>query len=117
MNSRMSRWNRAKIAFELMRDSRVPFWIRAAVPAGVLLYVLSPVDLIPDFLLGVGQVDDLAIVLIGFGMLSSFLQRFAPADVVAEHLSRIFSTVTVSSRSSERAESDVIDAEFREYRG
>lgn len=39
----------------------VPFGTIAAV-AGALLYVLSPVDLIPDFIPMVGLIDDAAVV-------------------------------------------------------
>jgi uncharacterized membrane protein YkvA (DUF1232 family) len=41
-----------------------------------------PTDLVPDFFIGVGQLDDLAVVL---GGLKLFL-RLCPEAVVAEHL-------------------------------
>jgi len=37
--------------------TQIPFWIIAAIVAAIL-YVLSPVDLIPDFIPGLGYVDD-----------------------------------------------------------
>ncbi len=40
------------------RDPRVP-WGAKAVAGGAMAYVVSPIDVIPDFLPGVGQLDDL----------------------------------------------------------
>ena len=40
---------------------RIPYWTIAAIVVA-LLYVLNPLDLIPDFILGFGQVDDAAVV-------------------------------------------------------
>jgi uncharacterized membrane protein YkvA (DUF1232 family) len=49
---------------------------------GILAYVVLPTDLVPDFLFGVGQLDDLAVIL---GGLKLFL-RLCPEAVVQEHL-------------------------------
>ena len=40
---------------------RIPYWSIAAIVVA-LLYVLNPFDLIPDFIPGLGQVDDAAVV-------------------------------------------------------
>jgi uncharacterized membrane protein YkvA (DUF1232 family) len=39
-----------------------------SVAVGVLLYVISPIDLIPDAILGLGQLDDLLVIPIGMAM-------------------------------------------------
>ena len=64
----------------LMTDARVSTVDRALVGA-VIAYVISPWDLIPDFLSIIGVVDDL--FLIGIS-LDRLLMR-APAEVVEEH--------------------------------
>jgi uncharacterized membrane protein YkvA (DUF1232 family) len=63
-----------------MRDPRVP-WHAKAIGACVLAYVLSPIDLIPDFIPILGLLDDL--VLVPLGMMA--MLRLIPADVLAEH--------------------------------
>lgn len=56
-----------KLLFAIVRDycngvyREVPFWTIAAIVAA-LLYVLSPIDLIPDFIPFVGYVDDALVV-------------------------------------------------------
>lgn len=42
-------------------NPRTPLWLKAAM-IGVVLYLVSPIDLIPDFLLGLGFLDDLILV-------------------------------------------------------
>jgi uncharacterized membrane protein YkvA (DUF1232 family) len=69
-----------RLVWKLARDPRVPARNKATL---VLLgaYVASPIDLIPDFLAGVGHVDDL--IMIAFA-LDQILNR-VPPEVVREH--------------------------------
>ncbi len=69
-----------RLVWRLHADPRVPRWTKLIIPA-TIVYVLSPIDLIPDFILGLGQVDDIAIL---FMSVSLFLQ-VCPAEIVAEH--------------------------------
>ena len=56
---------------------------KVALVIGCLLYVLSPIDLIPDFVPGVGQMDDLgAIVLTVRSLLSKKEKKHVVADQV-----------------------------------
>jgi uncharacterized membrane protein YkvA (DUF1232 family) len=45
----------------LLADPRVPAW-RKALLAGVLVYLASPIDLVPDFIPVAGQLDDAIVV-------------------------------------------------------
>jgi uncharacterized membrane protein YkvA (DUF1232 family) len=67
------------LAWGLFRDSRVPLSIKAGL-LGVLVYVASPIDVIPDFIPGIGMVDDLVLLLAALEMFT----RWAPAEVVEE---------------------------------
>jgi len=71
----------AKLFSRLIKDPRVPVSPKLIV-AAILAYVILPTDLFPDFLIGVGQLDDLAVIL---GGLKLFL-RLCPSEVVQEHL-------------------------------
>ena len=72
-----------KLAFgrALMRDPRVPWWAKI-IAAAVVVYVASPIDLIPDFIPVLGQLDDLLVAIIG----GTLLLRSVPRHVVEEHL-------------------------------
>lgn len=68
---------------DLFRDPRVPVWARV-VAVVLVLYLASPIDLLPDFIPVVGLLDDLLIVMAGAGL----LLRSVPASVIEEHLAR-----------------------------
>jgi uncharacterized membrane protein YkvA (DUF1232 family) len=73
-----------RLSWALLLDNRVP-WVLKLIPIGALAYVISPLDLIPDVIPILGQLDDI-------GVLMSALRLFntlAPADVVAEHTERL----------------------------
>lgn len=74
----------ARLVWGLARDGRVPA-PQKLILAGIVGYLLMPLDLIPDFIPVVGQLDDLAVVLLGLDL---FIKS-APADVVDAHLARI----------------------------
>ena len=76
---------RLRLCWRLLRDERVSSF-KYALPALISLYVLSPVDPIPDFLLGLGQMDDLGVVIAGILLLGRLIPIMAPAQVVDEHL-------------------------------
>ena len=73
-----------RLAFALIRDSRIPLVVRA-IPALLILYLALPIDVIPDFIPVLGYVDDLLILGIGVGV----LLRLTPFDVLEEHVSRL----------------------------
>lgn len=80
---------RAQLLWSLMRDDRVSPWLKRVGPVAIVVYVLSPIDVIPDVLLGPGQVDDLGIIAVGLVLMLRLITRFAPDAVVMEHVSRI----------------------------
>ncbi len=47
-----------RLLWRVARDPRVP-WPAKAVAGGALAYVVSPLDVIPDVIPGVGKLDDL----------------------------------------------------------
>jgi uncharacterized membrane protein YkvA (DUF1232 family) len=67
----------------LFTDPRVPFWARF-VAVALVVYLASPIDLIPDFIPVLGFLDDLLIVFVGAGL----LLRAVPAHVLEEHVQR-----------------------------
>ncbi len=73
-----------KLFYRLLKDPRVSASAKVLV-AVILAYVALPTDLLPDFLVGVGQLDDLVIIL---GGLKLFL-KLCPPNVIQEHLTAI----------------------------
>ncbi len=61
------------------RDPRVPGQVKF-LTALLIGYALSPVDLIPDFIPILGQLDDLIIVSAGIGL----ILKMVPKDVMQE---------------------------------
>jgi uncharacterized membrane protein YkvA (DUF1232 family) len=73
-----------RLVWALIRDGRVPAG-QKLILAGIGAYLFFPIDLIPDFVPVLGQLDDLAVVLLGL----DFFIRSAPPDIVDEHLAKI----------------------------
>lgn len=69
-----------KLIYRLMRDRRVPSRIKATL-AILIAYLASPIDIIPDFVAGLGQLDDLVIAAFA---LDQIINR-VPEHVVREH--------------------------------
>ncbi|SDW43516.1 YkvA family protein [Aequorivita viscosa] len=70
-----------KIMFEMLKDfkngkySEVP-WFTIASIAVTLLYVLNPLDIVPDFIPGIGYIDDLAVMSISMGWIETDLHKY-----------------------------------------
>ncbi|MCX8072270.1 MAG: DUF1232 domain-containing protein [Candidatus Binatia bacterium] len=77
-------WNNVRLGWRLLRDGRVG-WLPKAVFVGAIVYVFLPLDLLPDTLPLVGQVDDLLLLLFAWKL---FL-ALCPPQVVEEHARQI----------------------------
>ena len=76
-----------KLTYRLIKDRRVPFSIKL-IPVFAVLYVIVPMDLVPDFFVPlISQIDDFFILVLGLNL---FL-RMAPVQVLQEHLYQIYS--------------------------
>lgn len=70
-----------KLVWRLLTDRRVPFYLKG-IPFLSAIYLFVPTDIVPDILIGLGQLDDLAVVALGIKL---FLE-LAPPALVSEHL-------------------------------
>lgn len=74
-------WEDIKLMYSLLKDywdgtyREVPWGTIAAIIA-TLIYILSPIDLIPDFMPVIGLVDDAFMVGICLKMISSDLEKY-----------------------------------------
>ena len=82
-----------RLGWLLLREPRIPTRGKAAL-AGALGYAISPIDPLPGFIPIIGQLDDLAILLLG---LRSSLAS-APPEVADEHLASTGVTFEILDR-------------------
>ena len=94
-----------RLVWRLLQDSRVGLGPKL-VPVGALLYLFSPIDLLPDFIFGLGQLDDLGIILLGIKLFF----ELCPKEIVAEHRLAL-SSHGHASRS--RTDENVIEGSYR----
>jgi uncharacterized membrane protein YkvA (DUF1232 family) len=105
----------ARLAWRLWNDGRTPTWLKL-IPAAALVYLLSPIDLIPDLMLpGLGELDDIAVVLLALKM---FLD-LSPPGVIKEHWDDLFGGLgpmydgSSSSPADDSSPRGFIEAEYR----
>src|SRR5687767_3064116 len=77
-NAPVGRWDDFLLVWKLLFDRNVSFSLKL-IPIFSLLYLVMPFDIIPDLALGLGQLDDIGILLLAF---STFV-RLVPPEVVA----------------------------------
>jgi uncharacterized membrane protein YkvA (DUF1232 family) len=73
-----------KLFWRLLRDSRVS-WKPKIILLAVAVYFVIPFDVVPDFIPGLGQIDDLVLIFLG---LQAFI-RLCPQAIVREHVQAI----------------------------
>jgi uncharacterized membrane protein YkvA (DUF1232 family) len=81
----------------LITDGSVPLDVRAAL-AGLLLWLISPIDLIPDFIPVLGSVDDVVVSIVALRYarrrlgLAELRRRWVGTDAGFDTLARIVGT-------------------------
>ncbi len=71
----------SRLGLALIKERRIGR-LREAALVGGMVYLLSPIDLVPGIVPGLGQLDDLALVLFALKM----TLRLAPQEVAAHHM-------------------------------
>ncbi|MFC2023511.1 YkvA family protein [Chloroflexota bacterium] len=98
-----------RLVWRLLNDKRISSWLKL-VPLVGLVYLLSPIDLIPDLMLpGLGQLDDLAVILL---TLKLFVE-LCPPGVVRDHLDAVMGSGTGSAVSTEGSSGAYIDVPYQ----
>jgi uncharacterized membrane protein YkvA (DUF1232 family) len=73
-------YQNGRLAWRLFRDRRVPSLLKLVVPGVMGAYLLMPIDLLPDLVPILGQLDDLAVLALAVKL---FIE-LSPQEVVQE---------------------------------
>ncbi len=98
-----------QLVWKLMGDPRVATATKVMLPLLAVLYFLSPVDLIPDFLPVLGQMDDLAVLALAVKLFVTL----APPQVVAEYREAIRHRAPARGPAAPAPEGETVDADYR----
>ena len=100
-----------RLAWRLMRDPRVATSLKLLIPGLMIAYVLFPVDLLPDVIPILGQLDDLAVVAIA---VTVFIEVCPPA-LVKEHREDLARGAKPAPKGppDKNHDGQVIDGEYR----
>ena len=78
-----------RLAWRLFRDRQVSAWVKS-VPLLTLAYLIWPLDILSDFYLGLGQLDDLAVIVLGLRLFVAL----CPEKLVQEHRLRLSGSIS-----------------------
>jgi uncharacterized membrane protein YkvA (DUF1232 family) len=98
----------AQLAWHLLLDRRVGLLLKLIIPGLMLGYLIFPVDLLPDFIPVLGQLDDLAILALGIKI---FIE-LSPKDIVREYRGEWAGTPPVGPTEPTN-NGETLDAEYR----
>ncbi|HZK66942.1 MAG TPA: DUF1232 domain-containing protein [Chloroflexota bacterium] len=96
-----------RLAWRLFWDRRVPASTKLMVPLAVL-YGFFPLDLLPDFLPALGQIDDLTVAVAA----ALLFLRLCPKELVQEHKDLMAGRVK-SGKEAPRPRGDVLEGEYK----
>jgi uncharacterized membrane protein YkvA (DUF1232 family) len=94
-----------RITWKLLRDPKVAPIAKLVLPILAVLYLISPIDLIPDVILGLGQMDDAGVIVFLGYLLVNFVRR--------ARLATQQGTAPASQTSRPGASDNVIEASYR----
>lgn len=100
---------RGRLILRLMGDSRVSLLLKL-LPIGALIYLVSPVDLLPGVVFpGIGALDDAAVIFLG----ATLFVNLCPEGIVQEHMLALQKGMTILRQDTPGQDEtdDVIDVE------
>jgi uncharacterized membrane protein YkvA (DUF1232 family) len=101
-----------KLILRLMGDKRVNILLKI-LPVGGLIYLLSPIDLIPDIALPViGYLDDAVVI----WLCMTLFVALCPDEVVQEHVNALHKVMNATWQDAPKQNEtdEVIDVEYHD---
>jgi uncharacterized membrane protein YkvA (DUF1232 family) len=108
----MGPWENLRFTWRMLRDPRVAPYAKVVLPILALVYLISPIDLIPDMILGLGQVDDIGVLALVAYFLVSYVKRAGWATLLENGPGRA-QTRSESTVHTSVTNEDIIDAQYR----
>ncbi len=68
-------WDKVMSLWKFIQDPDAP-WVGKAIAIGALIYLISPIDAIPDIIPGLGLTDDVGIILAAVAKLAVDLSKY-----------------------------------------
>ncbi len=99
-------WQQARLVYRLFRDPEVPIYLKL-LPVAATAYLLFPFDFLPDVIPGLGQLDDITILVVGAKM---FIE-LAPQHVVERYIQEMRSGGFVSSSIDDESTNEHFNAD------
>jgi uncharacterized membrane protein YkvA (DUF1232 family) len=97
---------RVKLILRLVGDKRVNPWLKL-IPIAGLIYLISPIDLIPDIAFPIiGELDDVAVLWIT----NYFFVELCPPEIVSEHLKAL------GAKTAAKDDDEIVDADSVEFK-
>ncbi len=93
-----------QLAWRLLRDHQVPLWAKL-IPIAVLIYIVLPIDLLPDPILGLGQIDDLTLLIVGVQIFIAV----SPRSLVRRHRAEMGGGGDADGSKPSEASKEIID--------
>jgi uncharacterized membrane protein YkvA (DUF1232 family) len=106
-------WENIQLTWRMLRDPRVAPYAKVLLPVLALVYLISPIDLIPDMILGLGQVDDLGVIAVLGYLLVSYVRRAGWATIFENGPVANARRESPKNDSSYTESSEIIDAQYR----
>ena len=77
--------SRRKLTFVrlVMQDNRVPWYVKT-IPVLLAIYLMSPIDIIPDIIPVLGYMDDIVIALLAFFLIFKLTSGTVVTDLLAQ---------------------------------
>lgn len=97
-----------RLVMRLLADHRVPIRLKLLLP-GALLYLISPIDFVPDILPVLGWLDDGLVMIVS---LVIFLWK-VPGDAIFQHLRQGRETRVNSTPGPKTSEVILIEGHYR----
>ncbi len=99
----------ARLAWKLFRDPRVSKATKVLIPGIAVAYLLLPIDVIPDFIPVIGQLDDLAIIALAI----KFFIDMSPSWLVQYYRDELAGNPSTATEPKSKKGEKTVDGDYR----